>query len=367
MWIYERNNWPNFTWDSNVIASKLSNARFKQGILLGKMENLGFDLKKQASLDILTSDILKTSEIEGEELEADQVRSSVAKHLRIAGYSLSKPNRDVEALVEMILDATQNYATPLTKERLFKWHKILFSGTYNSDGSLNIGSWRDYKKDPMQVISGPYGKEKIHFEAPNAKKVETEMKNFLKWFEGESNDDSIIKSAIAHFWFVTIHPFEDGNGRIARAVTDLALARSENSSERFYSMSTQIEADRDAYYNILEVQQKKDLDITDWLVWFIECFQKAIDNSEEIISRVIYKSKIWNEASKFSLNDRQKSIINRMLDENFIGFMNTSKYAKLAKCSNDTALRDIKELQTYKILIQNEAGGRSTSYRLVEF
>ncbi len=364
MWIYENKLWPEFKWDSDKINTKLAEARFKQGILLGKMQGLGFDLKQQASLSVITSDILKSSEIEGEKLEVEQVRSSVAKRLRVDDVPFSKPNRDVEAVVEMILDATQNYNKTLTKERLFGWHKTLFSGTYNSDKRLSIGSWRDYKKDPMQVVSGSYGKEKIHFQAPDAKIVESEMKNFLGWFEKNASQDAIIKSAIAHFWFVTIHPFEDGNGRIARALTDMSLARAENSRERFYSMSTQIEEDRNSYYDILELQQKSSLNITPWLEWFVDCFEKSVDNSEKIIGRVIYKSKVWNEANKHILNERQKYIINRMLGDSFIGYMNTSKYAKLVKCSNDTALRDIKELQSYKILIQNEAGGRSTSYRL---
>lgn len=364
MWIYKHRDWPNFSWDEKELSPKLAKIRYAQGHLLGRMESFGFDLKREASLSTLTNDVVKSSAIEGENLNPEEVRSSIALRLGIDIAGLTSVSRNVEGIVEMMLDATQNFSKPLTKKRLFDWHAALFPTGRSGMNKIIVGNWRTLASGPMQVISGPIGKEIIHFEAPRADKIEIEIKTFLKWFSNSNNVDPVLRAGILHFWFVTIHPFEDGNGRIARALGDMVLALADGTENRFYSLSTQIEKERKDYYYQLEKQQRATPDITNWLSWFLDCLSRAIDNADTILSNVIFKSDLWNKINENPVNDRQRLVINRMLENNFVGFMSTSKYAKLAKCSNDTALRDIQELKQRGIFIQNPGRGRSTSYRL---
>ena len=328
------------------------------------MEGLGFDLKREASLNTLTNDVVKSSAIEGEKLDPEGVRSSIARRLGIDIAGLVPASRDIEGVVEMMLDATQQFSNPLTKDRLFDWHAALFPTGRSGMRKITVGGWRTTEAGPMQVVSGPFGEEKTHFEAPDAERLEGEMEAFLAWLAGEDDADPVIRSGIAHLWFVTVHPFEDGNGRIARAVGDMALARADGAPDRFYSLSSQIEAEREQYYVQLEAQQRATPEITGWLSWFLDCLGRAIDNAETTLGNVLFKARLWDMINRKPVNDRQRLIINRMLGNDFEGFMNTSKYAKLAKCSNDTALRDIQELKERGILIRNPGGGRSTSYRL---
>ncbi len=364
MWIYDEKNWPNFIWDEKSLTSLLVEARHRQGRLLGKMEALGFPIRLEANLNILTTDVVTSSAIEGERLDTDEVRSSIARRLGILLQNDKPVGRDIEGIVEVMLDATQNFNQALTVERLFDWHAALFPTGRSGMHRITVGAWRPQETGPMQVVSGPIGHEMVHFEALIASRLDAEMTKFLSWFEIDLALDPVLKAGIAHLWFVTIHPFEDGNGRIARAIADMALARADRTSSRFYSMSRQIEKERNAYYTQLERQQKGSLDITSWLSWFLNCFSNAIDNAEETLSSVLFKAELWNLVNSAPVNERQRFIINRMLD-NFKGHMTTSKYAKLAKCSSDTALRDMRELVNRHILIQNPGGGRSTSYRLI--
>jgi Fic family protein len=364
MWIHEHQNWPNFTWDAEILASKLADIRYRQGRLLGRMESLGFELKREASLSTLTDDVVKSSAIEGESLNREEVRSSIARRLGIDIANLIPTSRDVEGIVEMMLDATQRFSVPLTEDRLFAWHAALFPTGRSGMHKITVGGWRRIDAGPMQVVSGPIGKEKVHFEAPNAEHLEKEMDTFFAWLAEGDDTDPVIRAGIAHLWFVTIHPFEDGNGRIARAISDMALARADGTQDRFYSLSSQIEAERKHYYDQLEIQQRATPDITDWLSWFLDCLGRAISNAETTLGNVLFKAQLWDMINQKPVSDRQRLIINRMLEDDFEGFMNTSKYAKLAKCSNDTALRDIQELKERSIFIQNPSGGRSTSYRL---
>ncbi|MCK4946590.1 MAG: Fic family protein [Alphaproteobacteria bacterium] len=366
MWIHEHQNWTNFTWDADALASKLADIRHRQGRLLGRMEGLGFELRREASLSTLTNDIVKSSAIEGETLNHEEVRSSIARRLGIDVAGLIPASRDVEGIVEMMLDATQSFSKPLTKDRLFDWHAALFPTGRSGMHRITVGNWRTVDAGPMQVVSGPTGREKVHFEAPGADRLKKEMDAFLGWFDQKSGLDPVLKAGIAHLWFVTIHPFEDGNGRIARAIGDMALARADGTPDRFYSLSSQIEAERKAYYDQLENQQRSTPEITVWLEWFLECLGRALSNAETTLGTVLFKAKLWNKINQSPVNERQRFIINRMLEKDFIGYMNTSKYAKLAKCSNDTALRDIQELKARDVFLQNESGGRSTSYRLPE-
>ena len=364
MYIYQHAQWPKFKWDVESISQLSSKIRLKQGQLLGRMEGLGFSLKAEATLEILTQDVLKSSEIEGEILDSKQVRSSVARRLGMEKGALPQRDRNVEGVVEMMLDATQNFAKDLTRERLFGWHAALFPTARSGMKKITVASWRTDSEGPMQVISGPIGRPKLHFEAPSAEKLDTEMKKFLSWFDSEIRMDPVVRAGLAHLWFVTIHPFDDGNGRIARAITDMALARSEENSQRFYSMSAQIQQERSVYYEILERTQKGSLDISPWLEWFLNCLSRAFDGAEAILDQVLQKAKFWEKAGFVSLNDRQKLILNRLLD-GFEGKMTSSKWAKLAKCSQDTAHRDIDYLIKQGLLIQNPEGGRSTSYSIV--
>ena len=366
MWIHEYQNWTSFTWDAEALASKLADIRYRQGRLLGRMEGLGFELKREASLSTLTNDVVKSSAIEGETLNPEEVRSSIARRLGIDVAGLIPASRDVEDIVEMMLDATQSFSKPLTKDRLFGWHAALFPTGRRGIHRITVGGWRTVEAGPMQVVSGPTGREKVHFEAPSADRLDNEMTAFLTWFDKQSDPDPVLKAGIAHLWFVTIHPFEDGNGRIARAIGDMALARADGTPDRFYSLSSQIEAERKSYCDKLENQQRSTPDITDWLEWFLGCLGRALSNAETMLGTVLFKAQLWSKINQNPVNERQRLIINRMLEDDFTGYMNTSKYAKLAKCSNDTALRDIQELKARGIFIQNERGGRSTSYRLPE-
>ena len=330
------------------------------------MEALGFQLRTQATLETLTEEVLKSSEIEGEILDKNQVRSSLARRLGIDIGALTPADRSVEGVVEMMLDATQKFAEPLTDERLFGWHAALFPTGRSGLTKITVGAWRDEKTGAMQVVSGPMGHERVHYEAPGASRLEAEMGSFLDWFNNKDElGDLVVKAAIAHLWFVTIHPFEDGNGRIARAISDLLLARSEKTSQRFYSMSAQIREERKAYYDILEARQNGDLEITAWLEWFLGCLDRAFDGAEEILGSVMKKARFWEAHKEQSFNMRQRLVINRLLN-GFEGKLTNAKYAKLAKCSSDTALRDIDDLVKGGVLVRDAAGGRSTSYSLVD-
>ncbi|MEM1244520.1 MAG: Fic family protein [Pseudomonadota bacterium] len=364
MWIHEQQHWPNFTWDAKTLASKLAETRYYQGRLLGSMENLGFAFKLEASLNTLTNDVVKSSAIEGENLNPEAVRSSIARRLGIDIAGLVPVSCDTEGIVEIMLDATQQFTKPLTKDRLFDWHSALFPTGRSGIHRITVGNWRTIDVGSMQVISGPIGHEKIHFEAPNADRLKKEMKLFLTWFNTRNHIDLVLKAGIAHLWFVTIHPFADGNGRIARVIGDMALARADGTADRFYSLSSQIEYERKHYYGQLERQQRSSLDITGWLEWFLNCLGRAISNAEKTLGNVLFKARLWDKINQNPVNQRQRLIINRMLEDNFQGHMNTSKYAKLVKCSNDTALRDIQDLKQRGIFIQNPGAGRSTSYRL---
>jgi len=362
IYIHEQDNWPYFNWDNKKVMLKLGETRNLQGKLLGKMETLGFDLQNEAVLDTLTLDVIKSSEIEGEFLEKEQVRSSIARRLGldIAGSVFSE--RNVEGVVEMMLDATQRYSTPLNSDRLFDWHAALFPTGRSNMYKIIVADWR---KDPMQVASGPMGKEKVHYEAPKPELVAQEMGVFLDWFDNEDGLDLVLKAAIAHLWFVTIHPFDDGNGRITRAITDMLLARSDKSVQRFYSMSAQIRVEREEYYNILEKTQKGHLDITEWILWFLNCLTNAINATEEILSKVLYKAEFWKLHSTTILNERQQKMINKLLD-GLNGKLTSSKWGKINKCSQDTALRDIQDLIKKNILQKEASGGRSTNYELIK-
>ncbi|GAA4763932.1 MULTISPECIES: Fic family protein [Flavobacterium] len=359
MYIHQRKDWPNFTWDADKISPLLGAVRHNQGRILGQMQALGFKLQEETMLKALTLDVVKTSQIEGELLNPEQVRSSIARRLGIEIAGAVPAERSVEGIVEMLLDATQSYAKPLTAERLFDWHAALFPTGRSGMYKINVGAWRT---DVMQVTSGPMGKEIIHFEAPPAAKVPAEMQQFLDWMEANQDIDPVIKAAIAHLWFVTIHPFDDGNGRIARAIADLQLARADQSSQRFYSMSAQIQAERNKYYDILENTQKGDLDITPWLEWFLDCLMHSMAQTDEVVSKTLTRAKFWETHRETELNARQQKILHLLLDD-FFGVLNVSKYAKINKTSTDTALRDIKDLMQ-KDILEQEGSGRSTTYRL---
>jgi len=364
-YIHERAGWPNLTWDGEALVGPLAAVRHKQGRLLGRMEALGFDVRAEASLTVLTSDVVNTSAIEGEKLDPREVRSSLARRLGLDAGGLPRAGRDVEGVVEMMLDATRGFASPLTRERLLDWHASLFPTGRSGMGRITVGAWRTKEAGPMQVVSGPVGRERVHFEAPEAGRLEAETALFIEWFNGPAPVDPVLKAGIAHLWFVTIHPFEDGNGRIARAIADMALARADGTKERFSSMSSQIEAERRDYYVQLESAQRGDLDVTRWLAWFLGCLDRAVDGAERTLAAVLFKARLWQRIDRRPVNDRQRLVINRMLD-GFKGFLPTSKYAKLAKCSTDTALRDIGELLDRGILVRNPGRGRSTSYRLAD-
>ena len=363
--IHELPKWPDLTWDTQALAKALAAVRHKQGRHLGKMEALGFDLRTEASLTALTDEVVKSSAIEGERLDSEEVRSSLSRRLGLDVAGLPSPGREVEGVVEMMLDATRNFDQPLTAERLFAWHAALFPTGRSGKNRITVGAWRDGEAGPMQVVSGPMGKERVHFEAPDAERLDGEMERFLDWFNRPADIDPVLKAAVVHFWFVTVHPFGDGNGRIARAIADMVLSQADGSKERFYSMSSRIEAERKEYYIQLESAQRGSLDITSWLAWFLGCLDRAIDAADTMLGAVLRKARVWQRVNTQPVNERQRTVINRMLDD-WQGHLSTSKYAKLTKCSTDTALRDVRELLERGIIVKNEGGGRSTSYRLTD-
>ncbi|MDA1029639.1 MAG: Fic family protein [Bacteroidetes bacterium] len=383
-YIHQLDTWPHFTWKPDEIINLLSEARYLQGRLLGRMESLDFDLRSEATLETLTLDVLKSSEIEGEYLIPDQVRSSIARRLGMDMAGLVDSDRNVDGVVEMVLDATQNCFEPLTVERLFDWHASLFPTGRSGMHKITVGNWRTDSTGPMEVVSGAMGKERVHFQAPDASLLHSEIKRFLTWFNSNSAKtpgliaasselpgstaagafDLVLKAALAHLWFVTIHPFDDGNGRIARALSDMLLAQSDRSAQRFYSMSAQIRIERKQYYAILEKTQKGSLDITKWVTWFLNCLINSLKSTDDVLNRVLVKAEFWNRHSQTALNDRQRKLLNRLLD-GFDGNLTSSRWAKIAKCSRDTAIRDINDLIEKGILQVGDAGGRSTHYILV--
>jgi len=366
-YIHENPKWPNLCWNDANLSSLLADVRHRQGRLLGRMEGLNFRLRSEASLNTLTADVIKSSAIEGEHLDAAQVRSSIARRLGLDVAGVATASREIEGVVEMMLDATRNYGQPLTEKRLFGWHALLFPSGRSGMKRIVAGAWRTDSNGPMQVVSGPLGRERVHFEAPAAERLSREMGSFFDWFSGGGDAvsaDWVVKAGLAHLWFVTIHPFEDGNGRIARAIADMCLARSEKSSQRFYSMSAQIRRERAAYYGGLELAQKGTMDVTQWLDWFLECLGKAIDGAQSALAGVLARSRFWESVATVALNDRQRLVLHRLLDD-FEGKLTTSKWAKLAKCSQDTAMRDILALVERGVLVRGPEGGRSTSYSLV--
>jgi len=368
-YVWQRNDWPHWFYDHKRLAPLLAQLHLAQGYLLGRMHDLGLDLRDQATLRILTEDVLKTSEIEGETLKLDSVRSSIARKLGVDIGALAPSDRHVDGVVDMVLDATRGHNIPLTTERLFGWHAAMFPTGYSSLTKIRVGQWRDDAQGPMQVVSGPMHRQKVHYEAPPAALLDAEMGNFLNWFSMDnlsvdSQDDPVVKAGLAHLWFVTVHPFEDGNGRIARAVGDMALARAEKSAQRFYSLSAQIQGEREEYYDRLEATQKGDLDVTAWLEWFLGCLLRAIQSSNETLAQVLAKARFWQHWAGMPLNDRQIKLLNKLLD-GFDGKLTSSKWAAIGKCSQDTALRDITELMERGVLKKSEASGRSTSYELM--
>ena len=365
MYIHEQLDWPSLRWNDEVLAALPADVRHRQGRLIGRMEALGFDLRREAVLGTLVEDVVKSSDIEGERLDAAQVRSSVARRLGMDAGGIGRADRDVEGVVEMMLDATRRYDQPLTAERLHDWHASLFPTGRSGMRRITVGAWRNSESDPMQVVSGPAGREHMHFEAPPAARLDAEMGVFLDWFDSPTQVDPVLRAGLAHLWFVTVHPFDDGNGRIARAVADMALARSEGGSQRFYSMSSQIRAERSAYYDVLERTQRGTTDVTEWLSWFLACLGRSIDGAGAALAAVFAKARFWERARGLSLNGRQRRVLNRLLD-GFEGKLTTSKWAKLATCSQDTALRDITYLVDHGLLARNPGGGRSTSYELAE-
>lgn len=368
-YIHQSKVWPKFIWDTEKFAILLGTIRNRQGRLVGRMEELGFDLRREAVLKTLTEDIVKSSEIEGEILDQNMVRSSIARKLgmKIGGLVLS--DRHIDGIVEMMLDATSNFKKPLTKDRLCGWHACLFPAGRSGMQKIKVGGWRGDKHGPMTVVSGPIGRQRVHFQAPEANRLNKEMTHFLKWFNTSAKIDPVLKSAIAHLWFVTLHPFDDGNGRIARAIGEMQLARSDGSRERFYSMSVQIRQERKKYYTILESTQKsqniseKGINITPWLDWFLSCLNRALDTTESTLRDVMAKARFWKEHPSGKMNERQRSMINKLFD-GFEGKLTSSKWAKIAKCSQDTAIRDIQYLIKQGVLVKNSGGGRSTSYSL---
>lgn len=363
MYLWERADWPSLTWDVESLSTQLATVSRQQGRLLGRMEALGFDLRDEAHLHTLTEDVVKSSEIEGEKLDRDQVRSSIARRLGMDVAGLVPADRDVEGVVEMMLDATGNFREPLTADRLFAWHASLFPTGRSGMRKIVVGGWRNDRSGPMQVVSGPVGRERIHYEAPPADRLSDEMSGFLTWFEDSGGTDPLLRTGLAHLWFVTIHPFDDGNGRIARAISDMALSRSESSPRRFYSMSSQIRSERNDYYRLLESTQKGGPDITRWQTWFLGCLSRAIEGAHDTLGTVLAKARFWERFATEPLNKRQIAILNRVLD-GIVGKLTTSRWAKMAKCSQDTAHRDIVDLIRRGILRRDAAGGRSTSYSL---
>ena len=361
-YIYQYSNWPHFTWNDQEIQALLGRVRYLQGKLLGQMSSVGFSLKEETLLTTLTLDVLKSSEIEGEILNYEQVRSSIARQLGLEYVGMVYSSRNIEGVVEMLLDATQNYTQPLSEERLFGWHAALFPSGFSGLYKIEVAK---YRSGDMQVVSGAMGKEKIHYESPKPELVEAEMNQFLKWFNEEDKLDLVLKSAIAHFWFIIIHPFDDGNGRMARALSDLLLSRSDDTSQRFYSLSNQILNERKIYYKVLQKIQSSSGDITEWLVWYLSCLYRALQSTESTLRKVMLKFDFWDKYGEMGFNSRQCLMLNKLLD-GFDGKLTSSKWAKITKCSQDTAIRDIQNLIDNAILRKEAQGGRSTNYELNE-
>ena len=365
MYIWQRDGWPNLSWNDPQLAAALTKANKKESRLLGKMEALSFEMQGEACLQTLTQDVVKSSEIEGEKLDSDQVRSSIARRLGMDIAGLVPTDRNVEGVVEMMLDATQNYQQALTEERLFAWHAALFPTGFSGMQIINAGCWRTDNAGPMQVISGPVGRERVHYEAPPAEQIPNEITRFLNWFNAPADIDPLLKAGLAHLWFVTIHPFDDGNGRIARAITDMALAQGEDSPQRSYSMSAQIRLERKDYYALLESSQKATLDITAWQAWFLDCLTRAIDDAQIGLGTALKKAHFWEKMAKESLNERQILVLQRVMREDWEGKLTSSKWVTLTRCGQATAGRDINDLIKKGVLRKDEGGGRSTSYSIV--
>ena len=363
--IHELDGWPDLRWKHARVAAPLATARLEQGRLIGQLEALGFKVRDDAVLRAITDEVVKSSEIEGERLDADQVRSSVARRLGLEVAGLKRADRYVDGIVEMMLDATQQHDKPLNEERLFGWHAALFPTGRSGTQRVKTGGWRDDRSGPMEVVSGPVGRERVHFVAPPAKRLKSEMRRFLDWFNADEETEPVLKAAQAHLWFVTVHPFDDGNGRIARAITELTLARSERSPQRFYSLSAQIREERADYYRVLEQTQRGSLDVTPWVVWFLECLTRAVQSAERELAGVLARARFWERLRNVSLNERQRLMLNRLL-EGFEGKLTSSKWATMTKTSQDSALRDIQQLVDAGVLEKDSAGGRSTSYSLAQ-
>ncbi len=362
-YIWQANDWPDWRFDLAALAGQMASVSQAQGLLLGRLADVGMGLRDEASLAALTDDVVRTSEIEGEQLDVASVRSSIARRLGVDIGALAPVDRHVEGVVEMVLDATLNSEASVTRERLFGWHAALFPTGYSGLSRISIGSWRDDASGPMQVISGPFGRQRVHFEAPPADRLEAETVRLIAWINGSPKDPPLIRAALGHLWFVTLHPFDDGNGRIARAIGDLLLARADRSPQRFYSLSAQIQSERKAYYDILERTQKRSMDVTEWLAWFLDALHRAIDHAQVSLDAVLAKARFWQHWAMTPFNERQVKLLNRMLD-GFNGKLTTSKWAAIAKCSADTALRDINDLISRGVLRKADGSGRSTSYEL---
>lgn len=362
-YIWQSNDWPTWHFDLAALAVPMAEVSRAQGLLLGRLADVGMDLRDLASLAALTEDVVKTSEIEGEHLDVESVRSSIARRLGVDIGALAQIDRHVDGVVEMVLDATANCHAPVSRERLFGWHAALFPTGYSGLSRIKVGGWRDDAGGPMQVVSGPLGRQRVHFQAPPASRLEAEISGFLDWVNGASNEPPLLKAGLGHLWFVTLHPFDDGNGRMGRAIGDLLLARADGSPQRFYSLSAQIQRERKAYYNILERTQRQSMDVTEWLAWFLNTLQRAVDQAQHTLDSVLNRTRFWQRWATTPLNKRQVKLINSLLD-GFEGKLTTSKWAVIAKCSADTALRDINDLLALGVLRKMDAGGRSTGYEL---
>ncbi len=362
-YLWQAPDWPNWRYDLAALVRPMAEVSRAQGILIGRLADVGAPLRDKANLLALTEDVLRTSEIEGERLSVASVRSSLARRLGVDIGALAAVDRHVEGVVEMVLDATANCHAPMSRERLLGWHAALFPTGYSGLSKIQVAGWRDDANGPMQVVSGSIGRQNVHFEAPPAVRLEIESERFLAWLNGDSGEPPLLKAGLGHLWFVTLHPFDDGNGRIARAIGDLLLARADGSPQRFYSLSAQIQRERKAYYDILERTQKGTMDVTEWLVWFLDSLHRAVDQAQGTLDAVLLKARYWQQWATIPLNERQVKLLNRLLD-GFDGKLTTSKWAAIAKCSPDTALRDISDLLTRGVLRKTAAGGRSTSYEL---
>lgn len=365
IYIWQANDWPKWRYDLAALAGPLAEVSRAQGLLIGRLADVGLAWRDQASLATLTEDVVKTSQIEGEQLNVESVRSSIARRLGVDIGALAPVDRHVEGVVEMVLDATANFNAPISRERLFGWHASLFPTGYSGLSRITVGGWRDDARGPMQVVSGPVGRRRVHFEAPPADRLETEINTFLDWINSGSTEPPLIKAGVGHLWFVTLHPFDDGNGRIARAIGDLLLARADGSPQRFYSLSAQIQRERKAYYDILERTQKGTVDVTEWLAWFLCTLHRAVDQAQHTLDAVMAKARFWQRFAGTPMNERQVKLLNRLLD-GFDGKLTSSKWAVIAHCSSDTALRDINQLVAHGVLRKSGSGGRSTSYELNE-